>query len=206
MSDLAHGFWNMAKNVLDLVTASGKMKLKPTRRDEEVARGRFTTMPKDAAKMPWVASSAAKDSLSNHLLALKVPTDWPANPDITNGGAGMKIAEGLALCGDRGQWIIGQLGIDIVYNNVLVDVLAGAGACLRKSLTETELKGAHSRLVDALAMAETKFPLQWCTITTHMLLHAADWVRFDHFFITFRNIFLVDGQMGIFLGVQHALC
>ena len=37
MYDLAHGLWNMVKNVLDLVTANGKMKLKPARRAEEVA-------------------------------------------------------------------------------------------------------------------------------------------------------------------------
>ena len=175
MYDLAHGFWNMVKNALDLVTASGKMNLKPARRAEEVARGRFTAM---AGKPPWVASEASQEAVSDMLLALKVPTDWPANPDIGNGGAAMKIAEGLALCGDRGQWIMGQLDIDPVYCNVLVDVLASAGACLKKYMPEAELKGAHLRLVDALAAAETKLPLQWCTITTHMLLHAADWVRF----------------------------
>ena len=175
MYDLAHGFWNMVKNALDLVTASGKMNLKPARRAEEAARGRFTAI---GNKPPWVASEASREAVSDVLLALKVPTDWPANPDICNGGAGMKIAEGLALCGDRGPWIIGQLDIDTAYCNVLVDVLASAGACLKKYMPEAELKGAHSRLVDALAMAETKLPLQWCTVTTHMLLHAADWVRF----------------------------
>ena len=175
MYDLAHGMWNMVKNVMDLVTASGKMHLKPARRAEEVARGRFTAV---AAKPPWVASEASKEAVSDVLLALKVPTDWPANPDITSGGAAMKIAEGLALCGDRGQWIMGQLDIDPVYCNVLVDVLASAGALLKKYMPEEELKAAHRRLVDALAVAETKLPLQWCTVTTHMLLHAADWVRF----------------------------
>ncbi len=68
--------------------------------------------------------------MSDALLALKVPTDWPANPDIHNGGAGMKIAEGLTLCGDREQWIIGQLDIDNVYCNMLVDVLAST-ACIK---------------------------------------------------------------------------
>ena len=177
MYDLAHGLWNMTKNVLDLVTATGKTKLKPTRRAEEVARGRFIGLPA-TTKLPWVASVESKNRVTEYLLVLKVPTDWPANPDISNGGAGMKIAEGLALCGDRGQWIIGQLDLDAGFANVLVDILTSAGACLKKYMSETELKAAHSRLVDALALAEAKFPLQWCTITTHMLLHAADWVRF----------------------------
>ena len=178
MYDLAHGFWKMVKNVLDLATASGKMHLKPARRAEEVARGRFATLVSTTSKAPWVASEASQEAVCDVLLALKVPTDWPANPDISNGGAGMKIAEGLALCGDRGQWIIGQLDMDALYCSVLVDVLASAGACLKKYMPESELKAAHSRLVDALAVAETRLPLQWCTITTHMLLHAADWVRF----------------------------
>ena len=186
MYDLAHGLWNMVKNVLDLVTASGKMHLKTSRRAEEVGRGRFITVPH---KPPWVASEASQDTVCNALLALKVPTDWPANPDISNGGASMKIAEGLALCGDRGQWIIGQLDIDVAYSNVLVDMLGSAGACMKKYMPEDELKDVHSRLIDALATAEAKFPLQWCTITTHMLLHAADWVRFNPFFGTFRYLF-----------------
>ena len=178
MYDLAHGLWNMVKNVLDLVTKSGKMHLKPSRRAEEEARGRFVGI---GSKPPWVATEVSREAVSDALLALKVPTDWPGNPDIRNGGAGMKIAEGLALCGDRGPWIIGQLDIDDEYCTLLGDVLASAGACLKKYMPEAELKEAHGRLVDALAKAEAKLPLQWCTITTHMLLHAADWVRFCDF-------------------------
>ena len=133
MYDLSHGLWNMVKNAMDLVTASGKMHFKPARRAEEAARGRFLNL---ASRPPWVASEASQEAVSNVLLTLKVPTDWPANPDISNGGAGMKIAEGLALCGDRGQWIIGQLDVDAKFLTVLVDLLASAGACLKKYMPE----------------------------------------------------------------------
>jgi hypothetical protein len=88
----------------------------------------------------------------------------------------MKIAEGLAMCGERGQWIIGQLDINDEYCAVIVGVLAAAAAFLKKVMTEEDLKKAHTALVDALALAEAVLPMQWSTITTHMLLHAADWV------------------------------
>ena len=153
MYDLAHGLWNMVKNVLDLVTKSGKMHLKPSRRAEEETRGRFIGM---GFKPPWVASEASREAVSDALLALKVPTDWPANPDIRNGGAGMKITEGLALCGDRGQWIIGQLDIDNVYCNMLVDVLASTGACLKNMyphnfvMWPSNIRYQHNDLFDVL--------------------------------------------------------
>ena len=79
------------------------------------------------------------------------------------------------MCGERGQWIIGQLGIPDEYCAVIVGVLA-ASAFLKKVMTEEDLQKAHTGLVDALALAEAVLPMQWCTITTHMLLHAADWV------------------------------
>ena len=158
MYDLAHGLWNMVKNVLDLVTASGKMHLKPARRAEEVGRGRFITVPH---KPPWVASEASQDTVCNALLALKVPTDWPANPDISNGGASMKIAEGLAVCGDRGQWIIGQLYIDVAYSNVLVDMLGSAGACLKKYMPKDELKELCT--ADLLTLSPRQKPSSPCS-------------------------------------------
>ena len=129
MYDLAHGFWNLAKNVIDLVCAAGKMHLKPARKADELARGRFGDLP---SRPPWVATPASLAMVSAHLLELKVPVDWPANPPFGEGLGSMKIAEGLAMCGERGQWIIGQLDIDDnVYCNMLVDVLASTGACLK---------------------------------------------------------------------------
>ena len=74
MYDLAHGLWNMVKNVLDLVTATRKMKLKPTRRADEVARGRFISLPANT-KLPWVVSVDSKNRVTEYLLTLKVPTD-----------------------------------------------------------------------------------------------------------------------------------
>ena len=150
------------------------MHLKPARREEEVTRGRFIDLP---SRPPWVAPPDSLQTVAAHLMALKVPVDWPANPPFGEGSGGMKIAEGLAMCGERGQWIIGQLDIDEEYCSVLVGVLAAAGAFLKKVMTEEDLHKAHTGLVDALALAEALLPMQWCTITTHMLLHAADWVR-----------------------------
>ena len=173
MYDLAHGFWNLSKNVIDLVSKAGKMHLKPARKDEEIARGRFTDLP---TRHPWVATPDSLQTVAGHLMALKVPVDWPANPPFGEGAGGMKIAEGLAMCGDRGQWIIGQLDIPDEYCDVIVGVLAAAGAFLKKVMTEEDLQKAHTGLVDALALAEAVLPMQWSTITTHMLLHAADWV------------------------------
>ena len=59
---------------------------------------------------------------------------------------------------------------------MIVGVLAAAGAFLKKVMTEEDLQKAHAGLVDALALAEAVLPMQWSTITTHMLLHDADWV------------------------------
>ncbi len=181
MYDLAHGFWNLAKNTLDIVCSSGKMNMKPARRAEEHARGRFKDV---GTRPPWVASKPSLELVGDMLLALKVPVDWPANPTIGDGATSMKIAEGLAVCGDRGQWIIGQLDIDDQYCHVLVDVLAAAAAFLKKVMPEEALATAHNNLIDALAMAEAMLPMQWATITTHMLLHAADWV-WQHTFHVF---------------------
>ena len=184
MYDLAHGFWNLAKNVIDLVSKSGKMHLKPARKDEEIARGRFLGLP---TRPPWVATAAALQTVAGHLMANKVPVDWPANPSIGDGAGGMKIAEGLAMCGERGQWIIGQLDIPDDYCAVIVGVLAAAAAFLKKVMTEEDLQKAHAGLVDALALAEAVLPMQWATITTHMLLHAADWVT-THVHLFIRNV------------------
>ena len=178
MYDLAHGFWNLAKNVIDLVCKAGKMNLKPARKEDEIARGRFRDLP---SRHPWVASHDSLQTVAAHLMTLKVPVDWPANPPFGEGSGGMKIAEGLAICGERGQWIIDQLDIDDEYCSVIVGVLAAAAAFLKKVMTEEDLNKAHTGLVDALALAEALLPMQWCTITTHMLLHAADWVRTHHF-------------------------
>ena len=173
MYDLAHGFWNLAKNVIDLVSASGKMHLKPVRKADEQARGRFIELP---SRPPWVATPASLAMVSAQLLEFKVPVDWPANPPFGEGLGGMKIAEVLAMCGERDQWIIGQLDIDAEYCAVLVGVLGAAAAFLKKVMSDEALSSAHAGLVDALAMAEATLPMQWSTITSHMLLHAADWV------------------------------
>jgi hypothetical protein len=77
MYDLAHGFWNLAKNVSDLVSKSGKMHLKPARKDEEIARGRFTDLP---TRPPWDATPGSLQMVAEQLMVLKVPVDWPANP------------------------------------------------------------------------------------------------------------------------------
>ena len=199
MYDLAHGFWNLAKNVIDLVCAAGKMHLKPARKADELARGRFGDLP---SRPPWVATPASLAMVSAQLLERKVPVDWPANPPFGEGLGSMKIAEGLAMCGERGQWIIGQLDIDPEYCAVLVGLLGAAAAFLKKVMTEEGLRSAHAGLVDALAMAEAMLPMQWSTITSHMLLHAADWVthttcvcvylfvQFTHSFVYFSNFFL----------------
>ena len=192
MYDLAHGFWNLAKNVIDLVCANGKMHLKPARRAEERARGRFVDLPQ---RPPWVPTPASLERVAAQLMELKVPVDWPANPPFGEGAGGMKIAEGLAMCGERGQWIIGQLDIDDEYCAVLVGVLEAAAAFLKKVMTEEDITKAHAGLVEALALAEAMLPLQWSTITSHMLLHAADWVPHNAllFFCihTFRSLLCV---------------
>ena len=61
-------------------------------------------------------------------------------------------------------------------------ILSAAAKFLKKMLPEQELAQAHEGLVDALAMGEAVLPLQWATITTHMLLHSSlkirDWGAF----------------------------
>ena len=120
--------------------------------------------------------------MASALQSLKVPVDWPSNPSIIGGGGGIKIAEGLAVCGDRGMWTIGQLDIGAECREVLIGILSAAATFLKKRLPEPELTAAHEALVDALALGEAVLPLQWATITTHMLLHSAlkigDWGAF----------------------------
>ena len=203
MYDLAHGFWNLAKNVIDLVSKSGKMHLKPARKDEEIARGRFTDLP---TRHPWVATPDSLQTVAGHLMALKVPVDWPANPPFGEGAGGMKIAEGLALCGERGQWIIGQLDIPDEYCSVIVGVLAGAAAFLKKVMTEEDLQRAHAGLVDALALAEALLPMQWSTITTHMLLHAADWVTHPTGVILHTSHISYRGSYKLFIYLYITTC
>jgi len=90
----------------------------------------------------------------------------------------MKIAQGLSLMGHRGQWTIGQLGIDPRYRELLVDILEAGSKFMKKKLTDVEKKKAHGVLVEVLARAEVMLPLQFNTNTTHQLRHLGGKVLF----------------------------
>ena len=95
-----------------------------------------------------------------------------------NARVGMKIAQGLSLMGHRGQWAVGQLGIDPRYQELLVDTLEAGSKFLKKNLTEAEKKTAHGGLVEVLARAEVMLPMHFNTNTTHQLRHLGDKVCF----------------------------
>jgi len=91
---------------------------------------------------------------------------------------GMKIAQGLSLMGHRGQWAIGQVGIDPRYRELLVDILEAGSKFMKKDMTDVEKKQAHGGLVEVLARAEVMLPLQFNTNTTHQLRHLGGKVPF----------------------------
>ena len=138
-------------------------------------------------------------------MARKVPVDWPANPPFGEGAGGMKIAEGLAMCGERGQWIIGQLDINDEYCAVIVGVLAAAAAFLKKVMTEDDLNKAYTALVNTLALAEAVLPMQWSTITTHMLLRAADWVPHKSLllYVYSYDLNMLSHTLWLYMSVLH---
>lgn len=174
VSDPAHGWSNFAKNCLNIVTNSGKMKLKPKRMAAEHAQGRFLDVTKK--NLPWVASKPRLALVSEALRNLKVPVDWPANVPLDDTSS-MKIAEALAVCGDRGMWSMGQLDLADNYGDLMVSLLRAAGLFLVKCMTPAEVAVAEKALVDALANAEILLPMQFCTSTNHMMLHLCQKVR-----------------------------
>ena len=79
VSDPAHGLWNLAKNVMNLVANKKKMAFKPKRRAAEQKMGRMKLALKDT---PWIANKALIKSVSDALRSLKVPVDWPPNTPV----------------------------------------------------------------------------------------------------------------------------
>jgi len=87
VSDPAHGLWNLAKNVMNLLTNKKMMKFKPKKRAAEQRMGRMMFALKDT---PWIANKARIKSVSDALRSLKVPVDWPPNTPVDDTkGAGV---------------------------------------------------------------------------------------------------------------------
>jgi hypothetical protein len=92
--------------------------------------------------------------------------------DIFGQWSKMKIADALALAGDRGAYMLGLTDVTEDIKQALIEFIRQLGSLLRKFNTPKQLKEGRLALVYSMALLELKLPSYWCKITTHLLLHA----------------------------------
>ena len=127
------------------------------------------------AKPPWTTSKARVGQI-NLLCAeqLRVPADWPGVSEVLSDVTKMKIAESLALAGDRGAYILGLTDMDASYKEVLIEFIRLLGRLIMKHNSPDSIKKIRDDLAFCMALLEIKMPMYWNKLATHLLLHAPD--------------------------------
>lgn len=108
------------------------------------------------------------------LEVLKVPSEWPALTEVYSECKGMKIAESLALAGDRGAYLLGLSDMQQEHKKALIEFMQLLGKLLLKHNSPDDIKKLRQELIFCLALLEIKMPIFWNKLTTHLLLHICD--------------------------------
>ena len=117
--DPGHQFGNFVKDAIYLTGNLKKMKFNRNRkRGEREKLGRFTDK-----KIPLHASTECQAKINHLCVTLKMPADWPALNPLFRDCSKFKIAESLALCGDRGKYLFQFLDIDPRIRQELIKAL-----------------------------------------------------------------------------------
>ena len=165
--DPDHQFHNFVKNVICIVGNLKHMAFTKAKRKGEWKLDRFT-----AQKVPFHASIDCQARINHLCVTLKLPNGWPALSPLFTDCSKFKIAESLALCGDRGVYLFQFLDIDERTRQVLIKSLTIFGELLQKvPSSDARLTAIQEELVVCLATLEFLLPLFWCTTTRHQLLH-----------------------------------
>ena len=147
--DPAHEFHNLVKDYLMLICDQGKMKLKEKYLANEQANGRFEDIVLGEA--PWHVSKKLKNILNQLVRWLKIPSGWPALLDyFTDDTKKMKLAEGLAFCGDIGCYLTDLTDLRADVKAVFVELLRVSGGFVgsrSKQQTQEELAQLQKQLV-----------------------------------------------------------
>ena len=123
------------------------------------------------------------------MAARKCCSDWPASEGVIDaGGAGLKIADTLALGGTRGCYLFHMLDINPEIRDAFCDLFVAMDIALYKVSTHQEKAKFHEMLVIAGAFLECSLPSYWMTSTKHHLVHILEKVHIIHETYIYRII------------------
>jgi len=125
--DPDHQFHNFVKNAICITGNLKQMKFSKGRRTGEKALGRF----KDK-QVPFHASTGCQARINHLCVVLKMPAGWPALTPLFRDCSKFKIAESLALCGDRGKYLFQFLDIDERIRKEFIQALHVFGELMKK--------------------------------------------------------------------------
>lgn len=104
----------------------------------------------------WQNSKKNKGDLSIHLKRCEVPQDWSPVIDVVTKFPQMKIADGLAMAGDRGCYIFSLMDLDDEVRDALIKATRAIQCFLQKEYKPADWAKAHEQLVSAMAILEIK--------------------------------------------------
>ena len=128
--DPGHQLHNFVKDAIYLTGNLKKMKFSKGRRLGENKLGRFIMRKRQ--RKPFHASTNCQARINHLCVTLKMPAGWPALNPLFRDCSKFKIAESLALCGDRGKYLFQFLDIDERIRKELIQALHIFGELLQK--------------------------------------------------------------------------
>jgi hypothetical protein len=171
--DLAHHIRNLIRDMLNLLSGAGNMKLTTKRRENEIYIGRsLSSMLKSTKLPPWQASPADIASANTAMSNLRLSSGMTLRHPFRSGKKYL-ISEAFLLCGPLGHYLIELLSSVSVPCRTVYHGLVNV--CSKLLLKSFRLENAPLFLREALAVfasSEIRFPMYFHQITHHGISHA----------------------------------
>jgi hypothetical protein len=190
-NDPAHALANLAKQILKLISSTGKMNATAAAMEFERLMGRFREVESSRA-IPFQASKLRGLEVEAVIRYLKSPQGWAKIRYYFSNPSNMKLVELLRVISDTGVYFITLLDLEEKYTILFIELIQATEFLLYKEpMLPQDFQEATLRLYQSLATCEMMLPLFWNHIVVHLLLHEPMFIeRFGVF--TVRSMLSVE--------------
>lgn len=132
---MEHCVFNVVGNIIRCMANAGQMKWTKTRMRLEHSHGRFLDVKigRGQDPCPWSLSPDRQNEIEALTRdVLKCCAEWPQLEMIFSEPKNMKIADTLAICGDRGAYIISISDLQPEYKKLFIDLVRQMGSLIEK--------------------------------------------------------------------------